>query len=99
MEVLHYEYRYSVTIYSEDKAVVNCLRAPSQYSQRTGNNRIPWGGTKDGDWKRDGACVTFRFSSADYRVGFLSEVKRLLPHNLWSVARQNDNDPASPQPK
>lgn len=30
-------------------AVVNCLRALSKYSQRTSNDNIPWGGTKDSD--------------------------------------------------
>ncbi len=97
MPTLHSTYRYSVTVQSEDLAVVNCLRSLSQFSQKTGNNRIPWGGTKDEDWKRGGSCVTFRFTTADYRAGFLAEAARLLPKELWSVVRQNDNDPAKPQ--
>lgn len=51
---MHSSYKFSVTIRSDDLATVNCLRALSQYSQRTGNNRIPWGGTKDDDWRRAG---------------------------------------------
>jgi hypothetical protein len=97
MPTLHSTYRYSVTVRSEDLAVINCLRSLSQFSQKTGNNRIPWGGTKDEDWKRDGSCVTFRFTTADYRAGFLAEGTRLLPKELWSVVRQSDNDPAKPQ--
>ena len=93
----HADYKYSVTLQSTDLAVVNCLRALSQFSQQSGNNRIPWGGTKDQDWKRDGHMVTFRFTTSEYRSGFVAEAKRLLPVLLWSVARESDNDPARPQ--
>jgi hypothetical protein len=97
MATLHAMYKHSVTIHTDDLAVVNCLRALSELSQRTGNNRIPWGGTKDRDWKRDAYCTTFRFTTADYRASFLLEVKGLLPQHLWSVVRQSDSDPARPQ--
>ena len=93
----HASYKFSITVHSDDLAVVNCLRSLSQYSQQSGNNRIPWGGTKDQDWKRDGHSVTFRFTTPAFRNGFLTEAKRLLPQGLWSVVRQSDNDPASPQ--
>lgn len=92
----HYKYKYSVTIQTDDLAVVNCLRALSQYSQKTGNNRIAWGNTKDSDWKRDNKRVTFRFTSPEYRRGFLSEVERILPNGLWTEYEQSDNDPARP---
>lgn len=97
MTISHAEYKYSVTIHSEDLAVVNCLRSLSEFSQNTGNNRVPWGGTKDSDWKRDRSCVTFRFTTPDYREGFLAQGKRLLPKHLWSAVRKSDNDPAKPQ--
>lgn len=93
----HVDYRFSITLHSADLAVVNCLRALSQFSQKAGNNRIPWGGTKDHDWKRNDQKVTFHFSSPEYRSGFLAEAKRLLPQSLWSVAEQDDNDPARKQ--
>ena len=93
----HASYKFSITVHSDDLAVVNCLRSLSQYSQQSGNNRIPWGGTKDHDWKRDGHSVTFRFTTPAFRSGFLTEAKRLLPQGLWSIVRQSDNDPASPQ--
>ena len=95
----HAHYRFSVTIHSDDLAAVGCLRALSQFSQKTGNNRIPWGGTKDADWKHDGNEVTFRFSDASYREVFLTEAKRLLPGSLWQLKRQSDADPAKPQSK
>jgi hypothetical protein len=94
---MHAAYKFSVTIHSDDLAVVNCLRSLSQFSQQSGNNRIPWGGTKDKDWKRDSHTVTFRFTSPDFRIGFLSEAERPLPKLLWKVVCQSDNDPASPQ--
>lgn len=93
----HAAYRYSVSLHSDDLAVVNCLRSLSQFSQKTGNNRITWGGTKDRDWERDGHTVTFRFSEARYRDGFAAEVNRLLPHALWREVGRKDNDPATPQ--
>src|SRR6056297_3389337 len=93
----HRLHHYSVTIQSDDLAVVGCLRSLAQFSQKTGNNRIPWGGTKDADWRRDGKTVTFRFTSAAYREGFLAEAARLLPSGLWSVVSSTDDDPAKPQ--
>lgn len=91
---LHDDYKYSITIYTADLAVVNCLRALSQFSQKTGNNRISWGNTKDSDWKRDLNKVTFRFTTPGYRESFLEEVQRLLPRTLWRESSRSDNDPA-----
>jgi hypothetical protein len=93
---VHTEHRFNITIGSDDLAVVNCLRVLSQFSQKTGNNRIVWYGTKDDDWRRDVKKVTFRFTEPEYRDGFLAEVTRLLPASLWSVAGTRD-DPAYPQ--
>jgi len=95
--MVHSTYRFSVTVKSDDLAVVNCLRSLSQFSQKDGNNRIPWGGTKDADWKAGGHRVTFRFTTPRYRDGFVAEARRLLPVELWQVVDQRDDDPASPQ--
>ena len=92
----HYKYKYSITIHTDDLAVVNCLRALSQYSQKSGNNRITWGNTKDTDWMAENHRVTFRFTSPEYREGYLSEIKRLLPNQLWKEVERSDNDPAKP---
>ena len=77
--------------------MVNCLRALSKFSQRTGNNNIPWGGTKDRDWKAASYQVTFRFSKAEYRQLFQNEVERLLPNELVELVGVDDDDPAVPQ--
>lgn len=74
----HAAYRYSITIHSNDLAVVNCLRALSQFSQKTGNNRITWGGTKGKHRGHDGHNVTFHFFKPAYRDGFLAPL-RLSP--------------------
>lgn len=92
----HSKYKFSVTIHTDDLAVVNCLRALSQYSQKTGNNRITWGNTKDADWQAANHKVTFRFTSPEYRDYYLSEIQRLLPPQLWQEVVRSDNDPAKP---
>ena len=68
----HSTYRFSIAVHSTDLAVVNCLRSLSQFSQETGNNRIPWGGTKDTDWRRANCKVTFRFTTPAYRDAFVA---------------------------
>ena len=93
----HADYKFSVSVHSDDLAVVNCLRSLAQFSQQSGNNRIPWGGTKDHDWRGSGNTVTFHFTTAEYRAGFVREASRLLPKSLWSVVAESDNDPATPQ--
>ena len=93
----HHLYRYSLSITTDDLAVVYCLRALSKYSQKTGNNNIPWGGTNDRQWEKRAHSATFFFSSPDYREGFLSEATRLLPHGLWQVVSSSDETPATPQ--
>lgn len=93
----HQHHKFSATIHTDDLAVVGCLRALAKFSQTTGNNNIPWGGTKDNDWRRAGNQVTFRFSEPNYRDGFLTELARLLPQKLWSLMIQSDSDPATPQ--
>ena len=93
----HQEHKFSITIRTDDLAVVGCLRALAKFSQKRGNNQIPWGGTKDDDWRRAENQVTFRFSSAQYRAGFVGEAKRLLPADLWVEVDRSDTDPARPQ--
>jgi hypothetical protein len=95
--VSHGDYHYSVTVETQDPAVLHCLRALSQFAQRTGNKRIPWGGTKEADWRATGHCVTFHFSAAIYRTRFCEEIARLLPAGSCSVVSQNDAHPATPQ--
>ena len=92
----HDKYKYSITIHTEDKAVLNCLRSLAEFSQGEGIKRIAWGNTKDKQWVEAGFEVTFHFTKPHYREVFVSELNRLLPYELWEVVRENDNDPAKP---
>jgi hypothetical protein len=93
----HLHYKFSVTIHSDDRAIVRCLRALAEFCQKQGEKNIPWAGADEKDWERDGHVVTFRFSTTRYRDGFLAEAKRLLPRALWHVMATSDDDPESPQ--
>lgn len=93
----HADHKYSITIHTDDFPLLGCLRALAKYSQRTGNNQIPWGGTKDKDWEQDQNRLTFHFSSPEYRDIFVSEATRLFPTELWKEVGRSDNDPAMPQ--
>ena len=93
----HADYHFSITVHTDDLALLGCLRALSAHVQSIGNNRIPWGGTKETDWLRDNHQATFHFSDPGFRDSFVVEAERLLPKALWSVMSQDDADPASRQ--
>lgn len=95
----HTMYRYSITIKTDDLAVLHCMRALSAYAQLMGNTRIPWGGTKKEDWERDDNHITFHFSKSEYRESFIEEISRLLPKGSWEKISQSNDDPAKPQLK
>ncbi len=95
----HKDYKFSVTVHTDDLAVLYCLRGLTMHCQATGNARIPWGGTKRADWQRDGHRVTFHFSSKFYREHFLKESERLFPNGLWKKVTESDTDPATKQTK
>ena len=97
MSTEHAKHHFSITFQTSDLAVVGCLRALAKFCQKTGNNQIPWGGTKDKDWRNAENHITFRFTTPDYRDGLASEAQRLLQRELWSVVDKSDTDPASPQ--
>lgn len=93
----HSDFHYSVTVTTDDLAVVHCLRALNQYAQGEGNLRIGWGGTKLDDWKIAGNRITLRFTKPRYREECIRTAQRLLPTGSWVIVAQDDNDPASPQ--
>ena len=97
MSSTHKDFHYSVTIHTDDLALLGCLRALSQHAQATGNSRIAWGGTKRPEWEQARHQATFHFDSPRYREDFLNHARRLLPADLWSVKGRRDDDPASPQ--
>jgi hypothetical protein len=87
---------FSVSCETEDLAVLHCLRSLSQFAEGSKIPKgIPWGGTKEAAWRKNGHVATFRFTSADYRTTFLDEASRLLPGHLWRSVGQSDSDPAS----
>ena len=91
---LHKDHKFSITIHTTDVAILYCLRALADYSQKTGNTRITWGGTTKNNWKSNNNAVTFRFTKSDYRVDFIKEVKRILAKNSWQIEGESDNNPA-----
>jgi hypothetical protein len=96
MSTTHRDHHFSITLHSEDLAVVGCLRALAQHCQTSGNARIAWGHTKRPDWLRAGKKVTFHFSQHGYREQFKKEASRLLPADLFRVLSERDDDPAIP---
>lgn len=97
MRSTHSDHKYSISIKTFDLAILYCLRALAAYSQKTGNTRIPWGGTTRKDWEANNKIIKFRFSDLDYRKAFIAEATRILPHVSWEKIREDDNDPAEPQ--
>ena len=93
----HNDFHYSVTVQTDDLAMVHCLRGLSMFAQAEGNKRIPWGGTKENDWEQHHHCVTFHFSSPRYRSEFEEQVTRLLPKDSWTRVGDSDENPAKPQ--
>jgi hypothetical protein len=91
----HAAYIFSITVRTEDLAVLTCLRALSNFAQQTGNNRMPSFAASDRVWLRDGHKLTFRFTKPAFRAAFLLEARRLLPNDSFEFVGQNDNDAAS----
>ncbi len=88
---------FSITCFTEDPAVVHCLRALCHFAEDGVKPQIAWGGTRIPEWLTAGKQITLRFSSPDYRDCFVHEATRLLPTGSWREIRRNDNDPAKRQ--
>ena len=93
----HADHHFSVTVKTDDVAVLHCLRALADYAQETGNKRIAWGGTTKDEWERSRHAVSFHFSHPTYRASFLREASRLFPAGLWQNVGEHDGDPAKPR--
>jgi len=93
----HRRFKYSVTCYTVDMAVLACLRGLCHYSLEHENNpQIGWGGTGRKEWEDAGHLATFRFTESRYRESFIGEAKRLLAGH-WELEVTSDYDPATPQ--
>jgi hypothetical protein len=89
--------KYSVTVHTDDLAVVHCLRALCEFAEGGVKGQIGWGGTKRSEWEKAGNKITLRFSSPAFRTTFVEQAKRLLPVSSWREIARNDNDPAHRQ--
>jgi hypothetical protein len=81
------DHRFSATLSTRDLALVTCLRALADFSQRNLSRES----TEERDWRAAGQKVTFGFSRALDRDLFLNEVRRLLPANLVRFDAKSDN--------
>jgi hypothetical protein len=88
----HVEHRFSATLSSRDLALIGCLRALADFSQRNLSRES----TEERNWRAAGQKVTFDFARALDRDLFKNEVRRLMPARLVRFHPENDNDPAKP---
>lgn len=86
-------YRYSITVETQDDAVLFCLRALWQYAER---HPLPPSGREmltTGEWRLGEGQVTFRFSNPYNRGDFLGEATRLLAGKWTRMATSDDDAP------
>ncbi len=93
----HAAYRFSVTIRTDDIAVLHLLRALCRHCESGKYQQIGWSGTGEGDWRKNGHEATLRFTRAENRTSFIAQANLLLP-GLWRLVATNDQDPATPRP-
>jgi hypothetical protein len=89
--------KFSITCQTSDLAIVHCLRALCQFSEKDGIKQIGWGGASREAWRAAGNKITLRFTHSDYRDTFITEAKRILPANSWEEVDRSDSDPATRQ--
>src|SRR5437016_4562810 len=89
----HDEYKYSVTIHTDDEALAVTMRALAWYCQASGNRQIAVAGTKLPDWKRQGHKISFYFDHPEYRQNFLEQAARMF-RPVWEKAGTSNEIPA-----
>lgn len=77
----HSDYRFSVTTHTDDLAVVGCLRALADFSQKIGNKRMPGEGRR---MPTGGATAT-----PSHSAGLSRAPGTMIRHHL-SLARYSD---------
>ena len=90
----HANHRFTATLSARDLALIECLRALADFSQRN----ISRESAAERDWRAAGQKVTFGFSRALDRDLFLNEVRRLLPENLVRFDDESGNGSAEVSP-
>lgn len=88
--------KYSVTVRTDEEAVLHMLRGLSQHCESGQYKQLAWGGSTADSWRLNDNRVTFRFSAPADRQLFLREARRFLD-GWWTLEGTNDNDPASRQ--
>jgi hypothetical protein len=86
------QFRYSLTVQTQDDAVLFCLRALWQYAEREPELTPAVGHSSTGDWRNADGQITFRFSNPYNRSDFLGEATRLLA-GKWTRLGTSDDDP------
>jgi hypothetical protein len=85
------QYRYSITVETQDDAVLFCLRALWQYAERHPLAPTTQTMATTGEWRLGEGQITFRFSNPYNRGDFLGEATRLLA-GKWTRIAESDND-------
>ena len=88
------DFRFSITVHTDDLALLQCLRALCHYCESSSHKATGTAAAKQADWDGHGHRVTFRFSTHGCRAMFVDQIERLLPREMWKIAAQNDHDPA-----
>jgi glycyl-tRNA synthetase alpha subunit len=86
------DYHYSITVHTDNLAILYCLRALSMYAQRTGNLYKPWKKASKDSWEQQHHDVPLHFTSAQFRQDFEQAANEILA-GRWSKVGENDNDP------
>lgn len=87
------QYRYSITVETQDDAVLFCLRALWQYAERHPMPATDRQIASTGEWRMGDGRVTFRFSNPYNRGDFLGEATRLLAGKWTRLAISDDDAP------
>lgn len=96
MSIAHAKYHFSVTVQTDDVAVLHCLRALCQHWAGGQYPQMGWGGSDQVTWKSSNGKVVLRFVTATGRASFISDAQRLLGQH-WTEVSRSDADPASPR--
>jgi hypothetical protein len=86
------QYRYSITVETQDDAVRFCLRALWQYAER---QPLPHDAelATTSEWRVGDGRITFRFSNPNNRGDFLGEATRLFAGKWTRLASSDDDAP------
>jgi hypothetical protein len=82
------DYRFSVTIRTDNRVVANLFRALYKQCEKTGDMKS----AGQSEWEMNNHKITFRFKSPDERAKFLMESGRRFPDDMWAKTAESDTD-------